>query len=225
MLQLIDKKIYLYVSIFFLLGTISNKYILNFNLFQIQEINILGLESNSKNKLQKNLQKYKLKNIFQIEQNEIENIIFQDKKIESFEIFKKYPSELYIEIKKTDYLANINFDDKFYFIGSNKKLIRSNTIDKNLPIIFGKPSIDKFMTIREKIIKSKLEISDIRSFFFFNSGRWDLELLNGHLIKLPIELSETIINEYLNFSKLEIFKKNKIFDMRIKKQLIVNDNK
>ena len=81
------------------------------------------------------------------------------------------------------------------------------------------------MTIREKIIKSKLEISDIRSFFFFNSGRWDLELLNGHLIKLPIELSETILNEYLNFSKLEIFKKNKIFDMRIKKQLIVNDNK
>ena len=55
----------------------------------------------------------------------IENLIYENDMVENFDVFKNYPSELIINIKKTKFLANINIDGKDYFIGANKKFIKS----------------------------------------------------------------------------------------------------
>ena len=68
-----------------------------------------------------------------------------------------------------------------------------------------------------------MNIQTIKKFYFFPSGRWDLELKNGTLIKLPSMDTVESINNYYKLLKLPQFKKIKFFDMRIKNQIIINE--
>ena len=78
------------------------------------------------------------------------------------------------------------------------------------------------MKFKKIIDKSKLEYSDIKKIFFFNSQRWDIEMRNGLLIKLP----EKKLLESLNLSTELIssndFKNIKIIDTRVNNQVILN---
>ena len=59
--------------------------------------------------------------------------------------------------------------------------------------------------------------------YFFPSKRWDLELNSGILIKLPISSSINSLNDFSKIKNLPHFKNVKIFDMRVNKQIIVNE--
>ena len=51
--------------------------------------------------------------------------------IESYEIYKRYPSDLNINVIKAKFLANISIDNQLYFIGSNQKFIKSKKLIKH----------------------------------------------------------------------------------------------
>lgn len=223
MLQLIDKKIFFYILIFFLFGTINNKDFKELKFNNISQIKLFGLDVDDKDELLKNLQKFKSNNIFNLNKNEIQNLINKNKTIEDFNIFKKYPSEIIIKVKKTKFLANLNIDGNYYLIGSNKKLISTDSMDMKLPIIFGKPSIHDFFQLYENIFFSNLEFTDLEKLFFFPSKRWDLKFKNGNILKLPLTSSADIFNIYLKISKYKEFRKNEVFDMRIMNQLIIKN--
>ena len=65
--------------------------------------------------------------------------------VESFIVFKKYPTTLQIKIKETNLVAKINKDNKIFFIGTNGKLSEKKISEKELPFIFGKPNIQEFL--------------------------------------------------------------------------------
>ena len=65
----------------------------------------------------------------------------------NFEIFKKYPSTLYIDIKETKLIAKINKDSETFYIGTNGKLSKKKIIDEKLPFIFGKPNSNEFIKV------------------------------------------------------------------------------
>ena len=220
---LIDKKIYLYVLIFLTLVTINNKEINNFDKFLIQKINLNGLNPNDEFELLKKLKKNKLKNIFFIKKNDIENLLNEHELIESYEIYKRYPSDLNINVIKAKFLANISIDNQLYFIGSNQKFIKSKKIDKTLPTIFGKPTTKEFFIIKRLIKDSNVQFNDLEKLYFFPSKRWDLEFKNGNMVKLPISFSKDILNKYYIISKSAEFKNIKTYDMRVKNQLITNE--
>ena len=220
---LIDKKIYLYVLIFLTLVTVNNKEINNFNKFAIQKINLNGLDPNDEFELLKKLKKNKFKNIFFIKKNDIENLLNEHELIESYEINKKYPSDLNINVIKAKFLANISIDNQLYFIGSNQKFIKSKKIDKTLPTIFGKPTTKEFFLIKRLINESNVKFNDLEKLYFFPSKRWDLEFKNGNMVKLPISFSKDILNKYYIISKSAEFKNIKTYDMRVKNQLITNE--
>ena len=220
---LIDKKIYLYVLIFFSLVTINNKEINNFDRFVIQKINLIGLDPNDEFELLKKLKKNKFKNIFFIKKNDIENLLNEHELIESYEINKRYPSDLNINVIKAKFLANISIDNQLYFIGSNQKFIKSKKIDKTLPTIFGKPTTKEFFLIKRLINESNVKFNDLEKLYFFPSKRWDLEFKNGNMVKLPILFSKDILNKYYIISKSAEFKNIKTYDMRVKNQLITNE--
>ena len=72
------------------------------------------------------------------------------------------------------------------------------------------------------INETKFNYEEIKSFFFFKSGRWDIETKNGLLIKLPkndIKRSLELITRFLNEND-----KNKIYkiDLRQNKQIVIN---
>ena len=218
-----NKKILVYCFLLIFLGSINNKYLNNLQIFQIKNFELIGLDQKEKFDLLDQLDEIKNQNIFSISKEKIIQILNSNNLIESFLIIKKYPSELNIVIKKTSYLANINIEEKNYLIGSNKKLIRTEFIYQDLPIVFGNPSVDDFFILKKNISNSSINFEEIDKLYFFKSKRWDLKLKNGILIKLPIENLIEALNDYSYAAELPQFDNVKIFDMRIKKQVIINE--
>ena len=65
-------------------------------------------------------------------------------------------------------------------------------------------------------------ISEVKSFYYFDIGRWDIILKDGKTIKLPPKNFETSIENFSEINNNENFNKYKIFDYRINDQLILN---
>ena len=219
-----DKKIVTYLFLLIIFGSINNKYLTSTNFFEIKNLGLVGLNSEEKNNLLSNFEKIKKKNIFFLEREELIKILNSNNLIESFVINKNYPSDVNIVIKKTTFLANIKIIDENFFIGSNKKLIKSPANDPSLPTVYGNPSLKDFFLINEKILKSSIELNEIKKLYFFPSKRWDLELKDGTLLKLPINNSIKSLNKYFEIKDLPQFSNVKIFDMRISNQIIINES-
>ena len=219
-----NKKIVIFIFLLIIFGSINNKYFINTNFFEIKNLRLVGLDSEEKINLLLKFEKIKKKNIFFLEKKELIKILNSNNLIESFLINKNYPSDINIEIKKTTFLANIKILDENFFIGSNKKLIKSLVNDPNLPTVYGNPSLKDFFSINEKILKSSFKPNDIKKLYFFPSKRWDLELKDSTLIKLPIDNLIKSLNNYFEIKDLPQFNNVKIFDMRINNQIIINES-
>ena len=191
--------------------------------FTIKNINVTGLEYIDNQTLKRKLKSQNLGNIFFLNDREIKNIIDTNTLVENYSIFKNYPSSLQIKIKKADFLAKINKNGKNFFIGSNGKLSINDFSNKELPFIFGKLDFDEFLKLRQIIVQSKLSYEQIKSFYFFPSKRWDLELKNNIIIKLSQKHTKKSLDDAILFLNETNLKELKIIDARIKNQIIIND--
>tara|TARA_Y100000591_G_C21796553_1_gene679645 strand:- start:631 stop:1302 length:672 start_codon:yes stop_codon:yes gene_type:complete len=219
----INKKILFYLFLFMFLGTLNNQKILIFELPKISFIEVEGLSNEKNLELIEKLKYIKIYNLFFLDQEKIRKIFDTLNNIESYTIKKKYPSSLKVEIIETKPLAYIKQDGKIFILASNKKIIE-NTNDKlEIPFIFGKFELDNFFELKKEIEKSKFVYTDIKNFYSFKIGRWDLEISSGKLIKLP----KNNVKEALNLSSQilvdENFKDKKIIDLRLNKKLIINE--
>ena len=222
MLQQINKKIIFYISLVIILGTFNNKNLKNFNLPKINMVNIEGIKFND-NEYLKIMNLIKLNNLLSIRKSQIKEILNSNNLIEEYEVFKKYPSSIEIKIEKTNFLASTNINGKNYLVGSNGKFINTKDYSQNLPFIFGNFETEKFLEFKNIILQTELKYNNIKNFYYFPSGRWDIEMNSGVLIKLPI----TRIKESLNLSidlldDIE-FSNIKILDIRQKNQIVIND--
>ena len=220
--QQINKKILLYFFLFIILGTFNNKNLNKFEFPKINRINISGFETHNNN-FQEKLEILKLNNLFLLKKSQIEELFDTNNLIEEYKIFKKYPSSLEVEIVKTKFLALLNIDGKTFFVGSNGKLIETKDNLKDLPYIFGNLDINSFLRLKKIIDNSTLEFKEIKNLYFFPSGRWDVELSSGILIKLPNEKLKESLDLSLNLLNNEKFVNVKLIDVRQKNQVIVNE--
>ena len=222
MLQQINKKIIFYISLVIILGTFNNKNLKDFDLPKINMIDIEGIEFNN-NEFLKITNLIKFNNLLSIQKSQIKEILNSNNLIEEYEVFKRYPSSLEIKIKKTNFLASTNINGKNYLVGSNGKFIDTKNYSKNLPFVFGNFETEEFIEFKNIILQTDFEYNNIKNFYYFPSGRWDIEMISGVLIKLPI----TGIKETLNLSidlldDIE-FTNIKILDIRQKNQIVIND--
>jgi cell division protein FtsQ len=213
-----SKKILIYFFLLLVVGSINN---INLNSLKFQNINniiISGLDIKNKLILLKKIENLNLNNIFLINKTDLIDEMESNALIENYYIFKKYPSSLDVNIKKAKFLAKINKNGQILYIGSNGKFIKNNSSNYQLPFIFGNPEVIEFFNIKEIIDKSKISYSEIKNLYFFQSKRWDLELKNNTIIKLPNDN----INLALNLA-IEFLDGNKFIDARIENQIILND--
>ena len=217
-----NKKIILYLFLFIIIGTLNNRNLRNENFLKDININVTGLDKISNAELINNLNLIEMNNLFFLDKKKIKKIINSNNLIEKYFIFKKYPSTLEIKVYKTIFLAQLKKKDEIFFLGSNRKLIKSNKIVKDIPFIFGDFKMENFFQLKKAITKSNFNFNKIKNLFFFKSGRWDIEIKSGLLIKLPKEN----IQQSLELSK-KILDKNdkkiKIIDLRQHKQVIINE--
>jgi len=92
-------------------------------------------------------------------------------------------------------------------------------INKNLPIVFGKQKEFKILYSNLKNIEFPVDL--ISKYILFDSGRWDLVTNNKKIIKLPLKRYDESLENYLNNNNKRSFKNYKVFDYRIKDQLIL----
>ena len=230
MLQLLDKKkkLFFYLLLLILLGTQipknqNNKK--NFTL-KVNHIEVFGLSNENNRKVSENLNSLLLHNIFFIKKDYFEEILKKNNLIESFYIQKFYPNKIKVNIKKTNFLATTNQNNKKFYIGSNGKLIsiaKIKNFNKKLPFVFSKSNYNEFVKLKKIIDKSKFQFEEIESFYYFPSSRWDFKTNEGMLIKLP----KKNILESLQFADLiktnVQFKNNKIIDLRISDRIIATN--
>ena len=110
------KKIVFYLFLLILLGSIQN---ISFNKLEfdtIKKINVSGLSESSNKKILKEIEKLNLGNIFFLNGKEINIIIESNTLVESYDVFKKYPSTIDIKLKKTNFLAKINLNDQLFLL-------------------------------------------------------------------------------------------------------------
>ena len=218
----INKKIFIYIFLFLILGSINNKNLYNFKFSQITNINVEGLNEKEHSKIIENLKLLNVQNLFILDKNKVINILNSNNLVENFFIFKKYPSSLEIRIKQTEFLAKVNKNGKIYYLGSNGKLILTEKNSSELPFIFGKFKNKDFFNLYQAINDSSFDFNEIKKLFFFNSGRWDIETYSGVLIKLPKEKFKQSFNISLKILNNDKFKEIKIIDLRQNNQVIIN---
>ena len=219
------KKLFLYFIIFILLSTINNKSINNqdISFFEINNINVSGLSNKNNLKVKNDLSKILLKNIFLINKDSFIKILSKNSLIESFKIKKIYPNSIEIDLKETNLVGITNSDNKFFFIGSNGKLIKYENKHEDLPFVFGKINYTDFIKFKKIIDKSKFDFKEIDSIYFFPSNRWDIKTINGLLIKLPEKKILESLELASKIKKNIQFDNNKIIDLRISGHIIVSD--
>jgi len=221
--QLIDKKnrITIYLILFIILSTISNKGIENKKnyLDKFIKIDVSGLSNNKNLLIKKKLNELLFRNIFFISKDSINSVITQFNLVEHYSVTKIYPKKINIEIESTEFIARIKGSREF-LVGSNGKLISNEYTDKELPFIFGKFDSKKFLEFKKILESSEFKLSDFKSIFFYPHGRWDLQTSGNILIRLPeknlskkLGIAHKIINN-------NHFKDNKIIDLRISNHII-----
>ncbi len=218
-----SKKIVIYFFLLILLSSINNLQLNNEKFGAIKKINITGLEKKDNQILLNKLKKINLENIFFINHIKLTEVLEKNSLVHNFNVKKKYPSSLDIEIKKTDFVAKISNSGKIMIVGSNGKFLKDEIYNGYLPFIFGKPSIQEILKFKKIIDSSKFSFDQIKNLYFFPSLRWDIDLNNNILLKLPVEQPGKALNFAYDILNNKNIKNIKILDVRIQNQIILND--
>ena len=224
--QQIDKKynVIFYVFIFFLFSTINNHYFVkNKNSFlKIKDIQVEGLENSLNLEIRQKLNFLVGKNIFYLDVEILKEKLNSFNYLENYKVSKLFPSIVKVELKKTKLLAKTYQENKKYFIGSNKKLIfLPNQIESsNLPTVYGKFNIEEFFKLRNNMLENKFDIENITNYYYFPSKRWDIKLIDGTLVKLPMENISSAIKKLTKVINENINGFNKSIDLRVPNQII-----
>jgi cell division protein FtsQ len=228
--QEIDKKnkIFFYIFLFILLTSINNNSFLKKinSLLKINNIEVKGLSESENYQLSNKFRLLLFQNILLVSNESFKKILDKNNLIQSFNIKKNYPNSIIINIKKTDFLALTNLNNKKYVIASNGRVIKYESIKeslKELPYVFGKIEYSNFIIFKKIIDKSKFDYKNINSLYYFPNKRWDIKTKNNVLIKLP----DTNILKSLNIAKNIISNKNfvnkNIIDLRISNYIITSN--
>lgn len=217
------KPIFGLIILFILLTTYIPKFNINVN----QNLNIRKIIVENSLILDKEIIKKKLnylynENLFFLKNSDIQKSLKDSTFIESFSIKKIYPNTLKITIKEKTPIAILHHKKEKYYISSKGDLINfiKTDIFKDLPVVFG--SGKDFFSFYKNLKNIKFPIKMIKSFYYFESGRWDIIMKNNQILKLPIQNYLSSLENYMLSFTNDKFENYKIFDYRIKDQLILN---
>ena len=225
----IDKKIKIifYIFLILFLSTFNNINIhkLKKNFFLIEDLKINGVSEKLTLDINSKLKKYLRSNLLLLNKNYIQNDLNEFPFIESYTIFKKYPSQIILNIKETELIAKTFNNNKIQYVGSNGKIIGEKYYEntKKLPKVFGNFKTQELLRVFLSLENNNFILSEITDLYYFNSGRWDIKFKNDLLIKLPILKLDNSINIAKKFIEKEKITGNIIIDLRVANQVIISN--
>ena len=160
-------------------------------------------------------------NFFFLRTKTIEKKLREIQFIESYQIKKIYPNNLIIKITEKKPIAIIqkSKQKKYFTVRGDLIDFRKIKIFEDLPNVFGDEK--SFSTFYVNLKNINFPFKEIKTFYLFESKRWDLLTLKNQLIKLPINNYNKSLLNFISLKDQTNFEKYKIFDYRIKDQLIL----
>ena len=191
--------------------------------FKIENIEIINNYLISTNTIDEKMNKIYGKNILFIKRKDIQSLLSSIDFLKKIEVRKKYPDTIIIKVYETKPVAILYKKDQKYLLDSSSNLIPFNTNDllKNLPSVFGEGAEKNFINFFKKLEKNNFATKRIKNFYYFQIGRWDIQLLNDQKIKLPSNKTTKAIQQIIELLDREDFKKYKVIDLRINDKIIV----
>ena len=101
--------------------------------------------------------------------------------------------------------------------------LKKDTNFDNLPNIFGKGAEYEFLDFFNQLENNNFPSKKIKNFYYFKIGRWDLQLLNNKIIKLPFNNTDDAIKKSVELLNREDFKNYNIIDLRVDGKIIVEE--
>ena len=219
------KKLWIWVPFFIFLSTYSyqDKKSYNEGFFSIKEIEIQGIKYANLKDLKNTLNYIKNKNLIFLKTQDFSEALKKIDFVNSIKIKKMYPNKIIITVLE-DAPIGIYFDDseKKYILLENNKIIKnsSNEFD-SLPEVKGKGALENYSNFYSNLQKTKLDLNLVKKFNYHYVNRWDILLVNEKLIKLPPENYEESVAKFLEIYEKSSFEKFKVFDFRVKNELIL----
>ena len=204
-----------------LLSTITPQ-VKNFtSFFNIKDIKVKNNLILSDNEIRKLLDPIFNRNLFFLDTLQIEKLLSQSSLIKGFDIKKKYPNILILNIYEKKPIAILQIKKKKFYLSEEIELIEFNIFKnyQDLPYVFGNQ--EDFKNFYEDLNKIDFPLNLIKKYILYDAGRWDLETIDKKIIKLPTKNHLKSLENFLNLKDKKEFKKYKIFDFRIKNQLIL----
>ena len=221
-------KIFLLVIVLIFLSTYnSNKSSLetgnNSNFFKVNEIKIKNNILIKSEEIDDKLRKIYGKNIFTVKSNDILEPLKKIDFLETVQVKKKYPGTIIIRVFETVPAGFVYKNNKEYLIDSSSNLI--SFTDKNkfgsLPNIFGKNAENNFIKFLNRLKDNSFPQKKIKKFYFFEIGRWDIELGNDKIIKFPYQNIDEAIKKSIELINRKDFESYNVIDLRVPGKIIV----
>jgi len=221
-------KIILLLTVLIFLSTFNPK---EFNLlkkkdntlFKIENIEIENNFLTNKNEIEEKLKIILKENIFFIKREDIETPLKEIDFLQKVEVKKKYPNKILIKVFETKPVAILFKEQVKYIIDSSSNLIvfKKDMELSSLPGVFGEGAEKNFINFFNQLKKNNFPNKQIKNFYYFKIGRWDLQLLNNKVIKFPHNNIVDAIIKSIELLDHENFKSYNIIDLRIDGKIIV----
>ena len=192
-------------------------------LFKIKNIEIINNKLISKNEINKKLSHIYGSNILLIKGKDLEKPLKSIDFLKKIEVKKKYPNTVIIKIFETKPVAIVFKNNNKYLLDSLSNLINMNeNIDvNNFPNVIGENGEKNFIIFFNSLKKANFPTEKVKNYYFFQIGRWDIQLLNDQMIKFPPNQIINAIDKSVELLNREDFEDYNTIDLRVHGKIVV----
>ena len=191
--------------------------------FKVQNIEILNNSLVKESEIKEKLKAIYKKNIFLIKRSDIEEPLKEIVFLKKAEIKKKYPDTIIVKIFETRPVAILIKNKVRYVLDTSSNLIffEDDTKFDQLPGVLGEDAENNFIYFFDQLTNNNFPKISIKNFYYFQIGRWDLELVNNKIIKFPENNTEEAIKKSIELLNRKDFENYKTIDLRVDGKIIV----
>ena len=91
----------------------------------------------------------------------------------------------------------------------------------DFPNVFGERAEQDFINFYNQLENNNFPKQRVKNFYYFQIGRWDLELLNNQIIKFPANKIPEAIQQSVELLARKDFGNYNIIDLRIYGKIVV----